>query len=599
MKTMDTRHRGESDVLAHLSRPYRGNLDYDLSSLEALTTSADSTVKTYGVSYNRILKIFEDQNEFAREVFFFVTLKELWCCEVDDGPPEKLTIRLPSIFTIDQERQRITYFRIPDPKVIEDKANLFAVHSFLVNDFSVCHGFLERPGHLLASGSTGFVIDFKHASYFDSPFCFAALLGNCPFHPIGSCHVSHPESWKGCSDALIPSRIRGHRRLAVCIRGACFARVTSGSHASMSKDALIVASLPPVLHSVQKAIGVARLAGCEVDVYIHGWYEEEFKEECEKWAKSLNAKATIFEPLSKSFEDAYTPYLKDEVAPECSHLTRTPVNLQRWWSTYYSTFQAFSLMEASREVYDLVISHRADMIVPSALSYAALTPTALTILMKQNPRNLNFAAVGYHDWWVAGPPIAMKAYAHLYKDLKNIFSDRRPIHQRSIHTVLRDTMAERGIDVECLCFRFVAKAFGTQVGEGSYSANVLGVQSQCRRRECCGMMDPDADLAVVKLELIGDFPFAIIIDWIAFQHNVTSVTKKSIIVGSNGDEKPLGVAFEFLMESSRVKAFQGIECPYGLSKIIRRLNAWRGCDGESYIAFQTSLDVEKTVKILL
>lgn len=581
-------------------RPYKGNLEYDISSLESLSTASDSKVKTYGVSESRVLKVFEDPVEFAREVFFFVTLKELWCCEVEGGPLEKLSIRLPSIFTIDQEKRWITYFRIPDPRAIEDKAKLFTVHSFLINDFSICHGLLDLPGHLLASGSTGFVVNFKHASYFDSPFCFSTLLKNCPIHPIGSCHVSHPESWKGCSDALIPSHIRGHRRFAVCIRGACFARVTPGSHASMSEDALIVASLPPIIHSVQRAIGAARLAGCEVDVYIHGWYEEEFKDQCELWATSLGAKATLFEPISKSFEDAFTPFLKeDEVAPECCHLTRTPTNLQRWWSTYYSTFKAYSLMEASGNTYDLVISHRADMLIPYCLSYAALSPTSFTILMKQNPRNLNFAAVGYHDWWVAGPPSAVKAYAHLYMNLNNIFSDRRPVQQRSIHTVLRDTLVEKGINVECLCFCVVTKAFGTRVGERSYQTSVLGVQSQCRRRECHEMMNPDAELAVVKLELVGDFPLEVIIDWISFQHNVGSVTKKSLIVDPEGDGNPLGASFELLMESSRKEAIQGIECPYGLSKIIRCLNAWRGCDGESYIAFQTSMDPEKTVKIML
>lgn len=354
--------------------------------------------------------------------------------------------------------------------------------------------------------------------------------------------------------------------------------------------------------------------------------------------------------------------VKDAQALGCPHLARTPANLQRWWSTCASTYASFRLMEAhvlkTGRPYDLVVSHRADLVVPANLSYAGLSPSALTLLMKQNPRNLNFEATGFHDWWVGGPPAAVRLFAYLYKDLTWVFSAATPLRSRSIHTVFRNTVVAAGVDVECLCFRTVCKAYGVRVEGGGdrtipkdgtrpeelkdnggetnlkddgevvqYTTHVMGVQSQCRRRECnamgCGTSVRAAEeLVSVKIEVVGRaFPFAMVVDWLAYHHNVASVLNKSVILEDvspssststpspptsvdHSDRRILGVTFDLLMDGpatpDAADSMQGVPCPRGLSNMAQCLHAWKGKGGgDAWLAFQSSLAPDRTVKILL
>lgn len=347
---------------------------------------------------------------------------------------------------------------------------------------------------------------------------FVGKVG-CPWHPgLDPCRRVFSGGGLPCTRAPLPLVRTPPKRVALVLRGIGAATDTPSLWKSAAKPVQV--GWRPAYGHLSKLV-----EGSAPDLFCHVWAGEGQAEEIAALSKAYRPLKLAAEPLSTSFEEDFRP-LSDPDDPSRSEWSRHPSVLQRTWSTLTSIQRAVGLVE-DLDSYDLVAVSRLDFLPPSWLDLRRLDPKKFTVLMGQNPRGLfqGRAPGGIHDWFVAGPPAAIRAYSNLIRSLPRILGDRTaPGVTKSPHYQLIDELArEWGGEIVCLHSTHLAKAPTRSVGcvygmcSGSYCCNPPSKLTIWRVK--VGVEGPIPRQTLIKIQALRSLsctPLSIDGEWVVF-----------------------------------------------------------------------------------
>ena len=422
------------------------------NSLPTVSSLGDlSSCKLYKTDEG-LVKVHATSPAFWREVFWYISFQGSGLTlKILGLRPDRLAILLPYLADVSHG--------VFSGDVVKSLASRGVRHNQEVNR------------HVLIDGGISKIIDWQFASWLAQPSLtlgFASCEIECPWHPGKLC-VAKAASQGGSRCHLItPTLPSPPPKIAVLWRGVLKSSLAKGLHATPYMAAIQKSMEVDALHPSVLGSNLAAIQKCGGDLFIHGWvgkasYQGLVTSTLE--SRGVKPKGMLCEDLAKSFSEIYRP-LEDlpqaktepKTYPGRDYVYLHPRPLQRWWSTWYSLYTAFSLIP-DPETYDLIVVHRPDMVIPEDLDYRALDPTKLTILMQQNPNAYNDVRPGYHDWWLAGPPSIMAKIVAIYPALLELFAKATHPEERSSHPLLRQWCEDHNIPVACLHYTQVRKVY--------------------------------------------------------------------------------------------------------------------------------------------
>jgi hypothetical protein len=230
------------------------------------------------------------------------------------------------------------------------------------------------------------------------------------------------------------------------------------------------------------APAIKRLADASgADVFFHAWAGDDVGDEIAAMLETYRPVRFAVEPLATRFDEEFAA-VADPDSGDLTEMGFNPRALHRTWSMLRGIQRAVATVK-DLDSYDLVAVMRSDGVPPAWLDLRALRTTEFTVLTKQDSAAVRaHPREGIHEWFVAGPPAAIRNYATMADHAAEAFHPDTPRFSRSMHDFARRIVEKCEVPIRCLHARWVTKHTAT-------SGNEVCVPGMCHT-DCAGVRGP-------------------------------------------------------------------------------------------------------------
>jgi len=359
------------------------------------------------------------------------------------GCLEGLAPRVPKLLGVDLDRRRIRLEACGGPPSLGGEVVA-----------GLCRRNTDAP-HVLGDVAVG----FSWATHLCGDLGLGGLVGGplgCPWHPTAAsspCRLllERPLGPLCTQAPLTPlASDVAPKRIALVLRGIGAAWDTPSLWRGESEKVEVGwRAAAPAIKRLVDASGA--------DVFFHAWAGDDVGSEIAAMLGAYRPVRFAIEPLATRFDEEFAA-VAEPGSDDLTEMGFNPKALQRTWSMLRGIQRAVATVR-DLDSYDLVAVMRSDGVPPPWLELRSLRATEFTVLTKQDSAAVRaHPREGLHEWFVAGPPAAIRNYATMADRAAESFRPDTPRFGRSMHDFARRVVEKGGVPVRCLHARWVTKS---------------------------------------------------------------------------------------------------------------------------------------------